>query len=390
MKERVKFVLNILALSLIKVGSIFFRPLQKKGVALIRTDNLGDLIIFTPVLEKIAEIYNEKITLVVSEANYELAVGLQERGWHIQKVLLCDRFAFNKNIFYKIWLLWKIQKCNFSTVIAPAFSRNLMTDTLVAASNASERIAWEGDLLNQSMREKRFFNQYYTNLLQTKQPILKEVERNNELLKFWGEVSHITLLPHILPLDADCRQAEIILKKNNIKKRFIIISPGAGASYRIWPLDRFSKIIEYCFSLGYDIVLCGSVQEKKLAIQIASQVKTPIINLMGKTPIFILAALLKKSTLFFGNESGIAHLAAAVGTPVVCIMGGGHFNRFFPYGNFEHQQIVFEPYIKCLYDNWQCGIHLPKDECSPCIRAVSIAMVKEKLNIIFKGTDKRN
>jgi len=50
--------------------------------------------------------------------------------------------------------------------------------------------------------------------------------------------------------------------------------------------------------------------------------RVPIIDITGKTTLTTLAAILKSSLLYIGNDTGTVHLASAVGTPTVCIMGG--------------------------------------------------------------------
>ena len=62
------------------------------------------------------------------------------------------------------------------------------------------------------------------------------------------------------------------------------------------------------------------------------------------------AALIKRCRLVIGAETGLAHLACAVGTPNVILLGGGHFGRFMPYA--ATTTVVCLP-LECYGCNWQ-------------------------------------
>jgi len=72
-----------------------------------------------------------------------------------------------------------------------------------------------------------------------------------------------------------------------------------------------------------------------------------ILNYVGKIPLEKSAALIKQSKLFIGPDSGLMHLACAVGTPVIAIFGPGNLQKWRPLG--ERHAIITE-----------------NMECSPC------------------------
>jgi ADP-heptose:LPS heptosyltransferase len=117
-------------------------------------------------------------------------------------------------------------------------------------------------------------------------------------------------------------------------------------------------------------VICGGPGEKWLAEKvIATAPGLPWKNIIGKTTLDRLAGILSGSNAFIGNDSGTLHLAAAVGCPTVCIMGGGHFGRFFPYGDPGKNRVVYKK-MDCFGCGWVCKYDRPR-----CIEQIAVEQV---------------
>ena len=382
MKELVKYITNQVAVAIVRFSSfIRKRPQVTNGVLIVRTDNIGDLIIFSPYLKKISEYYNSPVSLVVSEVVEEFASGLQERGCPIANILVIDRKKFNRNFLYKLKFLFKINQQSYRVALSPAFSRESIGDTIINVSRAKEKIGFSSSERTIGKSYDRAYTCLFSGISETS----KEVEKNAYLLnKINNTASNEILYPEIIFFDKDEISAEILIKELKLKeKRFILLGPSAAASFRIWPQERYAEIADFINSFGYQVVICGSKNDEQLARGIITHAKFPVISIAGKTPIFVLAALLKKSLLFIGSESAVLHLAAAVNSPAICLMGGGHFNRFYPYFDSPLQQIVFDPEMKCMNDNWNCARNIPVGQTAPCINGITVDMVKEKIKSLI-------
>ncbi len=79
----------------------------------------------------------------------------------------------------------------------------------------------------------------------------------------------------------------------------------------------------------------------------------------------------------------LGYLAIAVGTPVICILGGGHFDRFFPYGNPDTNRYIADDSATCRGDGWKCSMNLKKGEIAPCIRNISVDDAKREIEALF-------
>jgi len=70
-----------------------------------------------------------------------------------------------------------------------------------------------------------------------------------------------------------------------------------------------------------EVILFGTAAEATVSMAISAEMRRPPINLTGKTAIADLPAVLSQCHLFIGNDSGAMHVAAAVGLPVVAVLG---------------------------------------------------------------------
>jgi ADP-heptose:LPS heptosyltransferase len=144
----------------------------------------------------------------------------------------------------------------------------------------------------------------------------------------------------------------------------------------MWPVERFAELAEHLQSrLRIQIILCGGKDESAICEEIVKELKnSSVINLAGKTTLIELINIIRNAALVVCNESSPAHLAAAVGTPSVCIQGGGHFGRFLPY-EVEHLDggimptAIFEK-MECFNCQWLCKFELVHGAAVPCVAGV--------------------
>jgi ADP-heptose:LPS heptosyltransferase len=108
--------------------------------------------------------------------------------------------------------------------------------------------------------------------------------------------------------------------------------------------------------------------------------------LSGKTTLQELAELIRGAEILISNETSAVHIAAAVGTNSVCILGGGHFGRFLPYPKHVKgaRPIVADKYMPCFNCNWKCEWPHEPSGAVPCVTGVSIEQV---LRLIPKVTN---
>ncbi|MBF0404648.1 glycosyltransferase family 9 protein [Candidatus Magnetominusculus xianensis] len=128
----------------------------------------------------------------------------------------------------------------------------------------------------------------------------------------------------------------------------IAIAPGASVKERSWGGDNFGLTAQRLSELGFNIVIIGSQADKSDAVTIKDYC-TGAVDFTGTTSLKDTAPLLKSVSALVCADSGIMHIAYALGTPTVSLFGSGIEKKWAPQGK-SHRVI---------------NKHLP---CSPCTK----------------------
>jgi heptosyltransferase I len=136
------------------------------------------------------------------------------------------------------------------------------------------------------------------------------------------------------------------------RQAYLVISPCSSMAYRNWDAMRYAEVARYASEkYGLAIVLSGgpSAIEHEFARIITAHCRCPITNLIGKTTLKQLLALLQGAKLVIAPDAGPAHLANAVGTPVIGLYATTNPDRARPY---NWPQLVVNRYpeaVHCKY-----------------------------------------
>jgi len=101
-----------------------------------------------------------------------------------------------------------------------------------------------------------------------------------------------------------------------------ILGPGAiyGPAKR-WSAERFAALARSLAREGWRVLVCGAASDRPVCADVAGRAGEGVPSLAGETGIELQAALCASASLAVCNDSGLAHLAAAVGAPTVAIFG---------------------------------------------------------------------
>jgi heptosyltransferase-1 len=111
----------------------------------------------------------------------------------------------------------------------------------------------------------------------------------------------------------------------------IAINPSASRARKCWPLERWVEVADGLADAG-ELVLVGTAAEAARHREIARRAGAHVRDLTGRTTLAELVAVLDRSALHIAHDTGTAHVAAALGTPVVGIYGPTDPRRLAPYG----------------------------------------------------------
>jgi len=118
----------------------------------------------------------------------------------------------------------------------------------------------------------------------------------------------------------------------------LMISPCSSHRLRNWPAERYAEVADYAISrLNMRVVLTGgpSELEQQTGRDIESAMANEAQNLIGKDTITQSMALLKQATVVISPDSGPAHLASALGIPVIGLYAATPSKRSGPYNSVD-------------------------------------------------------
>ena len=104
----------------------------------------------------------------------------------------------------------------------------------------------------------------------------------------------------------------------------VALCTGSGRGAKDWPLDRFVRLSQWLIGkLGATVLLLGSADQAQDAARLRdSAPASNLIDMVGKTSLIDAIGLLGLCDLFIGNDTGLTHYAARLGTPTVAIFSG--------------------------------------------------------------------
>jgi ADP-heptose:LPS heptosyltransferase len=208
-----------------------------------------------------------------------------------------------------------------------------------------------------------------------------EVEYNMDMLVPLGIVPS-RILPKVYVTSAE---EEFVRKtfdelKLTPEDIVVVIHPGSGNSSLNLPARRFAEVADELIErMGTKVVFTGSDTERNLVDFIKSHMRHDCIDLVGKTTISHLKAVLKNCDVFISNSTGPMHLACALGTPtlaVFCPIFAAGPIRWGPYG--EEHQVILPPVPVCF-------------ECKPkkcphynCMEKIKTEQIVSKVSLLLK------
>jgi len=267
-----------------------------RKILFITLSNIGDAILTTPSLEALHKQFPDALIDIVGDARSKI---IFQHCPYLGAFYLKDKNLGWVGIFS---LLRKIRRTNYDLAI------DLRSDGLLYFIKARKKLYKYPNQLTLGIHsaEKHF--------LAIKKIITKGII---PATKVW------------------LSDKERLFARKALGKKQNILALGLGANFdgKIWPIFRFVELAN-SLSKYFDVVLLlGNQQDAKKSSIFIELYRGNVIDYAGKTNLLETAALLKNSKLFVGNDSGLGHLASAVGISSFTVFGVGEPNRYRPWGN---------------------------------------------------------
>ena len=146
---------------------------------------------------------------------------------------------------------------------------------------------------------------------------------------------------------------------------YAVLHPGATSPSRLWPVERFAEVADGLTAAGLEVVVGGVPSEAATTAAVVAACRGPVRDLTGRTSLGAYAALLRDAAVVVANDTGTAHLSAAVGGRVVTLFLSGDPRRW---RHAPHLQSVVRedvgcnpcPHLVCPIDH-RCALRISPD-----------------------------
>lgn len=260
----------------------------KIRILIIHTAFIGDIVLSTPLIKKLKEIYpNSDITYVTTP----VGASILRNNPNISEIIEYDKRGKHKGVKGIYQLGKRLKYENFNLVITP--HRYIRSSIL----------SW----MTGSPVRKGYKNAAASFLFTEKIPYDRNKHEVEKLLSFVSGKEEKRYEIELYPNEQDIKKVDEMLKKYKGKK-LILLAPGSKWFTKKWPIEYFNEVIGQVMNRK-DIItgIIGGADEMALKIVSGGN----IVDFRGKTTLLELAELIKRSELVVTNDSSPIHIASA-------------------------------------------------------------------------------
>lgn len=166
-------------------------------------------------------------------------------------------------------------------------------------------------------------------------------------------------------------------------KPLVVVAPGAAHPTKQWDIERFAEVARLAHQQFDAVIAWVVVSTDAGKVRLGEEMPRGYFFEIVDLPIEQLAAVLSRASMTIANDSGVAHLSSAVGTPVVAVFGPTHpALGFSPRGLWDKVVQVDEPCRPCsLHGKKPC----PREQ-RYCLTRITPEMVFEAVEEIMRAT----
>jgi heptosyltransferase III len=317
-----------------------------RKVLLVRLRSIGDTVLSTPSIFALRRFLpNAEIDILVEDW---VAPVLDDHP-HVDNVVVLERGGLRS----RAAVAWQIRSTGYDVVY------NLHGGTtatfLTFASGAHHRVGFK------TYQYAQLHNhQAPSPLLLLGQQKAHSVEQQLALLGWTGVPMTDRPRTHLAVTSEAAGTINRLLAEAELEDRQIaLIHPATAFATKQWATENFARVAESLADRGFASVAIGAPNEREVLESLQDQAAVRIVTFDLSLP--EVAALAARSQVFVGNDSGIAHIAAAVGTRSVVIFGSSNVAHWRPW-NKAAAEVVFEQMACQPCHGYFCE-KFPQPEC---------------------------
>ena len=352
-----------------------------RSIILFRLDQLGDVVLTTPLFRALKRLYpNARCTVVVQPAYRAILTT----NHSVDEILPLNEVkakwlpARARRLVSALWFYWThLRHRQFDLALSPRWDVDESLATMLCVlTNAGRRVGHSEQVAEAKRRSNRGFDRAF-DVIVPLGPVRHEVDRNLAIVEALGGRVEDRRLEICLTAN-DRKFASELLTHHESGRTLVAIGIGGRAAGRKWPLKSYAEMIARLnqHHVVQPIIVCAREEEAE-AEKLADLLVVPPYILSG-VPLRAVCAVLERCDLFVGNDSGTAHLAAAMDCPTVVVsrhpQGGDpdHANSPARFGPRCLHHLVVQPLDGAGDCTTSCRSSEPH-----CIKLVTVEMVVE-------------
>lgn len=293
-----------------------------RSILVSRFRFLGDVILTTPVLRNLRLRFPKAAIAYLTEEPY---APVLENNPYLERIFTLRRQG---GFIHQVRLLHQLRKRKFDLAIdLLGIPRSAL---LLRLTGARWRVGG-------NFRGRRLL---YTHRIDRVDEPLSAVAHHLLSLKALGfDPQPYAPEVHVTPEERAWARGYLIARGLNRDSPLVGLHPGASWPNKMWPWERFAALAERIVGDGGQVLITQGPGEESLARQVLDRCPRGVV-LCERLSLRRLAALLQQLDVYVANDSGVMHLAAAVGTRTVGIFGPSEPEIWFPHESGKGHQAV--------------------------------------------------
>lgn len=353
-----------------------------KNILVMRYRFIGDTVLTVPFLRNLRRAEPDaRISWMVAPGSAGIVQGIPYVDDLIEwdpVTIHADSRGAHRGIPAKLAFIADLRSRRFDKVYV--LKRSLSSALIAFLSGARERIGFDTEgrecLLTRKVpyRNERHEVENFLEVLRA-----DGIAVEDDHLELWSTIEEMQLADRVLAaagMDAG---------------KIAAIHPFSAVEQRGWPLVNFAELAkQLAKDCGYRVIIVGGGADRNRFEYMKNSFGDACLDLVGRSTLRETLALLRRCSLFVGNDSGIMHIAAAAGVPVVALFG-------------PQSPVKFGPWCRnksILYKGLSCSPCKQKffSECTPsarmrpeCIESISVIEVMQKCRaLVLCGPERGN
>ena len=276
-------------------------------ILIVSVNWFGDCLMTTPVFKAIKDKFPAAHLGVMAP---ERVSGVFEDNPFIDQVIIFDENKQQKGLLAKLRFINYLKQQKFDTVflIHRSLTRALICWLAGIKSRIGHRRLKSLLILTHAVAAPKMplhRQDYYLSLFQDQDILVKEK------------------IPSFFIPDKIQKQVDVSLQGIKQSSGFMVgINPSANWELKRWPAENFARVADWLIEqFKVAVIFVGAKSDQKVILRVMEKMKFPAYDFSGKTNLKQLAALIKNTSLFISNDSGPAHLAAALAVPTLVLFG---------------------------------------------------------------------